>query len=118
MDISKGEHSIKELFKGVSLVDCLNDSGDVLLSKLLDKLKHQYNVPIESIVVTNADHQILYYLPKGEIYVNCGNDPVNEDITINSEDIDKRDLIIKTKEITISLIHKLMSEEVNETMMQ
>ena len=75
IDIHKSDFTIKELIKGVSLADCLNEQGDVLLSKLLDKLKHHYNAPIEN-------HQILYYLPKGQIYVNCGNDPVNEDIAI------------------------------------
>jgi len=64
------------------LADCLNEQGDVLLSKLLDKLKHHYNAPIESKPIVKLDHQILYYLPKGQIYVNCGNDPVNEDIAI------------------------------------
>ena len=76
LDIHKNDSSVKETIRGVNLVDCLNDQGDVLLSKLLDKLKHNYNAPIEN-------HQILYYLPKGQIYVNCGNDPVNEDIAIN-----------------------------------
>lgn len=52
----------------------------------------------------------MYYLPKGQIYVNCGNDPVNEDIAINREDMDQPNIILKTTEVPISLIHKLMSE--------
>lgn len=46
--------------------------------------------------------------------MNCGTDPVNEDVTIIEEDYQNdREIIIKTKEVHISLIHKLMSEEVS-----
>jgi hypothetical protein len=55
VDIHKGDRenhkedrSTKELIPKVNLTDTLNDQGDIILHKLLDKLKHQYNMPIES----------------------------------------------------------------------
>lgn len=113
IDIRRNDTSVKELIKNVNLTDCLNDRGDAQVSKLLDKLKHNYNMPIESTCHSDEDHEILYLLQKGQIYVNCGNDPINEDIVISREDLGDRDIIIKTNEIPVSLIHKLMSEEVN-----
>lgn len=41
--------TFKELFRSVKIKDCLNDDGHIILSKLLDILKHNYNAPIESI---------------------------------------------------------------------
>ncbi len=42
--------------------------------------------------------------------MNCGNDPINTDVTICHDDYNIPKLTIKTKEVHISLIHKLMSE--------
>jgi hypothetical protein len=78
VDIHKGDRGNHK--------DDRNDQGDIILHKLLDKLKQQYNMPIESNQTINLDHEIFYYLTKGQIYVNCGNDPVNEDIGISPED--------------------------------
>lgn len=46
---------------------------------------------------------------RGGIWVNCGIDPISEDMRLRSEDWDRGTLVIRGKELGVSLVHRLMS---------
>jgi hypothetical protein len=46
------------------------------------------------------------------MFINCGIDPINEDIKVRPEDYEQEKYFtIKAKELGISLVHRLMSFE-------
>ena len=46
--------------------------------------------------------------------MGCGTDPVNEDIVLSeNEYMDHKEVILRARDFPVSLIHKLMSEEIN-----
>ena len=48
-------------------------------------------------------------MSRGGIWVNCGIDPIGEDMRLRSDDWERAPLAIKGKELGVSLVHRLMS---------
>lgn len=47
--------------------------------------------------------------------MSCGTDPISEDILLSeNEYMDYKEIILRARDFPVSLIHKLMSEEINE----
>ena len=75
-------------------------------------LKTEYNFPLESTLFNHSDKEIHFYLADGELYMNCGLDPINEDVRIRSENYERdSEITIKARDLGISLVHRLMSFE-------
>lgn len=58
---------------------------------------------------SQTDKEIYYYLTSGEIWVNCGIDPISEDMRIRPVDWEGNELIVRGKDLGVSLVHRLMS---------
>lgn len=50
-------------------------------------------------------------MARNGIWVNCGIDPISEDMRIRNEDWEQGPLMIRGKELGVSLVHRLMSFE-------
>jgi hypothetical protein len=63
-------------------------------------------------LIDNLDREIYYYYHVGELFINCGIDPINDEIKIFEDEYLSQDyLIIKLKNIGVSMVHRLLSFE-------
>lgn len=80
--------------------------GDILFADLIGELK-RYGFNVDGRFVS-------YYADDVGMYINCGIDPIHPDLTISKDEIEKKVLRLRFQVTGQSLIHMVMSEEMNE----
>ncbi|EGR33086.1 hypothetical protein IMG5_062080 [Ichthyophthirius multifiliis] len=104
--IEKNQKKITELIPQFNIDNFINDNNEIQLCQLINQLK-QMGFPINK-------NMIYYFCQDAQIFINCGFDPLPDNITIPQEDYKNfTELKIKCKENQISLIHQVMFEENN-----
>lgn len=69
---------MEELVEDFDITEYLDESGNIILKKLIFALKNDYNFPLESNhIFIASDKEIHFYLSEGDIFMNCGLDPLN-----------------------------------------
>jgi hypothetical protein len=65
--------------------------------------------PSRKYIISNIDREIYYYHIEGEVFINCGINPIGDEIRIDLTDIDtKQPLHIRIKNLGLLHIDRFM----------